>query len=60
MMVNKPKTQPDQTIESQNPMIMDSHDYVSVTNEGVKKKSFRETYYENEYKKLKDKVFDSI
>lgn len=40
--------------------MQESQDYMSATPNPNKKKSFRETYYENEYKKLKDKIPDTI
>lgn len=42
-------------------MHFESQEFINVTpaEGGGKKKSFRETYYENQYKKLNDKVFNS-
>ena len=59
MLINKPRpSQPDPTLESINPL--ESLDYQSVAPSRNQKKSFRETYYENQYKKLKDKAIESI
>ena len=61
MLINKPRSpRPDPTVDCLNPMLLESQDYNSGTPSRNQKKSFRETYYENQYKKLKDKMLDSI